>query len=67
HNWGQAVQAELDFFEITAVAGHLPGELSSGQRRKLLLAAVLIRPAELLILDEPEQRLDLRIRHKLYH
>lgn len=66
-DWGQAVQAELDFFEITAVADHLPGELSSGQRRKLLLAAALIRPAELLILDEPEQRLDLRIRHKLYH
>lgn len=66
-DWGQAVQAELDFFEIIAVADHLPGELSSGQRRKLLLAASLIRPAELLIIDEPEQRLDLRIRQKLYH
>lgn len=66
-DWGQAVQAELDFFEIVAVADHLPGELSSGQRRKLLLAASLIRPAELLILDEPEQRLDLRIRQKLCH
>lgn len=65
-DWAQLVQAELDFFEITAAADHLPGELSSGQRRKLLLAAALIRPAELLILDEPEQRLDLRIRQKLY-
>lgn len=64
--WKQAVAAELEFFEIAAVAEHLPGELSSGQRRKLLLAATLIRPAELMILDEPEQRLDLKIRHKLY-
>ncbi|UXN32066.1 AAA family ATPase [Glutamicibacter sp. M10] len=30
------------------------------------MAATLIRPAQLMILDEPEQRLDLRIRQKLY-
>lgn len=64
--WKQAIQEELDFFEFESVAEHLPGELSSGQRRKLLLAATMIRPAELIILDEPEQRLDLRIRNKLY-
>ncbi|ALQ31934.1 ABC transporter ATP-binding protein [Glutamicibacter soli] len=64
--WEKKVQNELEFFELTTVAGHLPGELSSGQRRKLLLAATLIRPAELLILDEPEQRLDLRIRQQFY-
>lgn len=64
--WEAKVESELEFFELTAVADHLPGELSSGQRRKLLLAATLIRPAGLLILDEPEQRLDLRIRQKFY-
>lgn len=64
--WGQAVQNELDFFEFSTVSDHLPNELSSGQRRKVLLAACLIRQAELVILDEPEQRLDLRIRNKLY-
>jgi ABC-2 type transport system ATP-binding protein len=36
----------------------LPGSLSSGQRQALQLAAVLVRPRRLLILDEPEQRLD---------
>jgi ABC-2 type transport system ATP-binding protein len=36
----------------------LPGSLSSGQRQALQLAAVLVRPRQLLILDEPEQRLD---------
>lgn len=64
--WQAAVDNELEFFELTEVTQHLPQELSSGQRRKLLLAAALIRPASLLILDEPEQRLDQRIRTKLY-
>jgi len=64
--WEQNIEKELDFFELHAVAELLPNELSSGQRRKVLLAATLIRPAQLVLLDEPEQRLDLRIRQKLY-
>ncbi len=39
-------------------SGQLPGTLSSGQRRRLALAGALVRPFKLLILDEPEQRLD---------
>ena len=39
-------------------SGQLPGTLSSGQRRRLALASALVRPFRLLILDEPEQRLD---------
>lgn len=39
-------------------ADALPGSLSSGQRQALHLAAVLVRPRRLLVLDEPEQRLD---------
>lgn len=39
-------------------SGQLPGTLSSGQRRRLALAGALVRPFRLLILDEPEQRLD---------
>ena len=39
-------------------ANSLPGWLSSGQRQALQLAAVFVRPRRLLILDEPEQRLD---------
>jgi ABC-2 type transport system ATP-binding protein len=38
--------------------GALPGSLSSGQRQSLHLAAMLVRPRQLLVLDEPEQRLD---------
>lgn len=36
----------------------LPGTLSSGQRRRLALASGFVRPRSLLVLDEPEQRLD---------
>jgi ABC-2 type transport system ATP-binding protein len=39
-------------------AAALPGSLSSGQRQALHLAAMLVRPRRLLVLDEPEQRLD---------
>ncbi|OMH32461.1 ABC transporter ATP-binding protein [Tersicoccus sp. Bi-70] len=61
----EAVARELDAFGITAVADALPTELSSGQRRRLLLAAGFIRPADLLVLDEPEQRLDPVMRELL--
>ncbi len=44
---------------LVAQASQLPGSLSSGQRRRLALASALVRPRRLLILDEPEQRLDV--------
>jgi ABC-type multidrug transport system ATPase subunit len=37
---------------------HLPPTLSSGQRRRLALGSCFVRPRRLLVLDEPEQRLD---------
>lgn len=43
----------------------LPGSLSSGQLQSLLLAAALVRPRDLLVLDEPEQRLDPDARRRL--
>ncbi|MEU2794230.1 ABC transporter ATP-binding protein [Streptomyces sp. NPDC007100] len=43
----------------------LPGSLSSGQLQSLLLAAALVRPRDLLVLDEPEQRLDPDARARL--
>ena len=52
-------------FGLTENARSLPVTLSSGQRRRLLLAAGFVRPRELLVLDEPEQRLDRRMRTRL--
>lgn len=44
--------------QLVPQSGQLPGTLSSGQRRRLALATAFVRPRKLLVLDEPEQRLD---------
>lgn len=43
---------------LQGVADQVPGTLSSGQRQRLSLAVALVRPWRLLLVDEPEQRLD---------
>jgi ABC-type multidrug transport system ATPase subunit len=52
------VDTLLDDVGLLTAADQLPGSLSSGQRRRLALATALVRPRKLLVLDEPEQRLD---------
>lgn len=64
-NTDQLVSEELDFFSLESHGNAFPHALSSGQRRRLLLAAALIRPSTLLVLDEPEQRLDQTMRARL--
>ena len=54
----EVVEALLEELDLAALADALPEQLSSGQRRRLALASVLARPRSLLVLDEPEQRLD---------
>ena len=62
----EAVVAELlAEFGLDDHARSLPVALSSGQRRRLLLAAGFVRPRSLLVLDEPEQRLDRGMRDRL--
>ncbi|MBW1602650.1 ABC transporter ATP-binding protein [Streptomyces sp. JJ66] len=60
-----AVDHVLDQHHLTEHADALPGTLSSGQTQALLLASAFVRPHELLVLDEPEQRLDSRARAEL--
>ncbi len=62
---GTVVAELLADFGLTDHAAVLPVALSSGQRRRLLLAAGFVRPRQLLVLDEPEQRLDQRMRAAL--
>jgi ABC-2 type transport system ATP-binding protein len=50
---------------LTEKASALPSALSSGQFQALLLASALVRPRDLLVLDEPEQRLDPQARRDL--
>src|SRR4051812_16752755 len=60
-----AVDAEVDAFGLTERIDALPSALSSGQRRRLALAGAFVRPAGLLLLDEPERRLDTGMRTPL--
>lgn len=48
----------LERLSISHLADRLPTTLSSGQTQRVKLAQALVRPWDLLILDEPEQRLD---------
>lgn len=69
HGLGDAAEAAVEaVLEEHHLAGHadvLPAALSSGQTQALLLAAAFVRPHDLLVLDEPEQRLDGRARREL--
>lgn len=63
--WGQsAKQAQqranqlLTEFDIAHLAHRFPHEISSGQTQLFALALTLARDFEVLLLDEPEQRLD---------
>lgn len=47
-----------DELGIEAIAQQYPGELSAGQNQLCSLAMTLIRPSRVLVLDEPEHRLD---------
>lgn len=63
--WGGAIgtaderaDAMLAELEVDHLSERFPHELSSGQQHLFHLAMVLFRPARVLLLDEPEQRLD---------
>lgn len=55
---GPAAREVIAEVGLADQAGQLPPTLSQGQRRRLGLALALVRPRRLLVLDEPEQRLD---------
>ena len=48
----------LDELGIARLEARFPHELSSGQTQLYVLAVTLARPFRILLLDEPEQRLD---------
>lgn len=54
----QATQGVLADLGLTTLGRRFVHELSSGQIQLFGLALVLVRPCDVLVLDEPEQRLD---------
>lgn len=57
----------LDALGLADLGDRMPATLSSGQTQRLRLAQALVRPWRLLVLDEPEQRLDVDGREWLGH
>jgi ABC-2 type transport system ATP-binding protein len=61
----EGVAAEIEFFELSAVADKWVGGYSLGMRKKLGLAAAFTGSPRVLVLDEPLNGLDVEMMRKL--
>jgi ABC-2 type transport system ATP-binding protein len=61
------IAEEVDFFELTRFQQKLVGGYSLGMRKKLGLAAAMLGKAEVVVLDEPLNGLDVEMMRKLRH
>ncbi|MEP6800974.1 MAG: ABC transporter ATP-binding protein [Acidobacteriota bacterium] len=55
----------LERFDLAALAGRRPGEISGGEQQRVALARALVVRPRLLLLDEPLSALDAPLRERL--
>ncbi len=64
-DWQTPGRELVEAFGLTSRAGDLPSKFSRGMRQKAALAVALVRPASLVIIDEPFVGLDMRAQSSL--
>lgn len=60
-------QKAMETMEITDLADRQIGELSGGQQQRVMLARVIAQDADLLLLDEPLNHVDIRTQELIFH
>ena len=61
----QGAAEALERMEATHLAGQMVGEMSAGERRRILIARALVHRPRQLLLDEPSNALDLAAQREL--
>lgn len=61
----KAIDNYLDLVGLTGYGGHYPGQLSGGMRQRVAIARAFAYPSDLLLMDEPFNSLDLRLKLSL--
>lgn len=63
----QAVERAMEMMDICDLAGRQVGELSGGQQQRVMIARTLAHDADLLLLDEPLNHVDLSTQELIFH
>lgn len=63
----QAVETAMRTLDITGLADKQIGELSGGQQQRVMIARSLAQDADLLLLDEPLNNLDMSTQEQIFH
>jgi ABC-type Mn2+/Zn2+ transport system ATPase subunit len=63
----EVVERALKTMEITDLADKQVGELSGGQQQRVMLARTLAHDADLLLMDEPLNHVDIATQELIFH